>query len=426
MDYYGNVGREGFEKLPRVLQRMLDYTQYPTGSDRDSKTAPSSAKQLVLGNRLVADLRELGLADAAISAEGVVTATIPATPGCEDRPGIGFIAHMDTSPEAADGPVRWQIVSYKGGDVVLNEEGPVVFTTKRFPEIEKYAGQDIVFTDGRTLLGADDKAGVAVIVETAAWFAAHPEVPHAKICFAITPDEEIGRGAENFHVDTFGADYAYTIDGGEVAGFDTETFNAAMARVEVRGLAVHPGSSKGKMINAVRVLMNFLGSLDPEAVPEKTELYEGFIHPIAMGGDVNATWCKLIVRDHDRAKFEAKKQTLVDIAARMNAEFGEERVKVTLKDQYYNLQEYLKDYPKVCELGREAIRRCGMTPIEKPVRGGSDGCRISEMGLPTANYFTGGMNYHGVYECIPVPSLIKCLEVTRTLCTMSADVTGIR
>ena len=274
-NYYGNLGEEGFSKLPLVLQRFLSYTQYNTTSDPKSTTAPSTPFQVEYAKMLKEELESVGLTDVVVTDKAVVMATLPATPGYEECPAMGFIAHMDTSPEASGDPVRWQVLDYQGGDIVLNAEKDIVLTLDRFPNVGKYAGEKLVLTDGTTLLGADDKAGIAIIVETARYFIEHPEVPHAKLCFAITPDEEVGRGTENFDIPAFGADYAYTFDGDELGGFETETFNAAMVNVHFEGLNTHPGSAKNKMINAIRMAMDFIDRFPAESVPEKTKITKG-------------------------------------------------------------------------------------------------------------------------------------------------------
>lgn len=424
--YFGNLGEDGFAKLPDILKRFLSYTRWETTSDPASTTSPSTETQRAFAEHLVDEFMEAGAGEAAITAEGIVMAAIPASPGCEDAPAIGFIAHMDTSPEAPGRDVKWRLIHYEGGDIVLNAEAGAVMTLERFPEVAKYAGDDLVVTDGTTLLGADDKAGVAVLVELARWFSQRPDVRHARICLAVTPDEEIGRGAEHFDPEAFGAAYAYTIDGGEAGGLDSETFNAAMVTARCRGLNVHPGSAKGKMVNAIRIAEDFLSRFPADETPETTEMYEGFFHPVRIDGTVNGCRIAMLIRDHSRERFEARKALAQRIAEDVCAKWGEGAVALEIEDQYYNLSEYLKDAPRVVELAREAIRRCGLELVELPVRGGTDGCVISSKGLPTANLFTGGLNFHGVYECLPVKSLLASFDVARTLCEMSADVKSVK
>ena len=406
-------------KLPAVLQRFLHYVDFETASDIDSQSAPSTASQLVLGRELVRELLSLGVTDARMSPEGVVTGSIPASRGCEDCPAIGFIAHMDTSPEAKGGPVNWRIVRYQGKDIVLDAEKEILLSRERFPELDRYHGQDLVVTDGHTLLGADDKAGIAAIMTMVDVVTSHPDMPHAKICIAFTPDEEVGRGTENFDIQGFGADYAYTVDGGELGELNSETFCAAIATVTMRGVSVHPGSAKNKMVNALRLVMHLMNSMPADEVPEKTEGYEGFYHPIRVEGGVEEATLLMLIRDHDRRRFESRKAALQAREAEYNA-YGEGTCTISIKEQYLNMQEYLQDVPAVMELARAAYRAAGITPRERPIRGGTDGARLSERGLPCPNLFTGGLNFHGIYECLPVESLEKSAEVTIRLAELSA------
>ncbi|MDO5530774.1 peptidase T [Sutterella sp.] len=356
---------------------------------------------------------------------GIVYGWIEATPGCEKAPALGLIAHMDTSPEASGDPARWRVIDYRGGDIVLNEEKGIVLTLDRFPEVAKYAGEKLVVTDGTTLLGADDKAGVAALMQAAKYFADHPEVPHARLCFCVTPDEEVGLGTADFRREEFGADYAYTIDGGEIGALDTETLNAALVTAHFEGLNTHPGSAKNKMVNAIRMATDFISRFPSESVPEKTSGYEGFFHPVSVTGSVGEAEVRLLIRDHDNAKFEDRKAYARKVGEEMNRAWGG-RVTVTVRDQYYNLSNYLEDFPVVTASAREAMKRAGVEIVEEPVRGGTDGCRISSMGLPTPNFFAGGLFFHSVYECLPVKSLDKAYEVARTLCEMSAEIRTLR
>lgn len=408
-----------------VLDRLLKYVKFDTQSDLESTTAPSTDKQLLLARTLVEELQGLGIENARIGAGGVVYASIPATPGCEDAPAIGFIAHMDTSPDAPGDGVKPQIVRYEGGDVVLNAEKNIVFRTEQFPEIRKYAGEDVVFTDGTTLLGADDKAGVAAIMDMCARVTTDSSIPHAKLCIGFTPDEEVARGTKNFDIARFGAKYAYTFDGGEVGTLESENFNGGTAIVTVKGVGVHPGSSKGKMVNAIRFAAKFIERLPADMAPETTEGHEGFLHPNKVTGSVVSATVRILIRDHDRGLYEAKKQLLRDIAAQMNAEFPQAPVTVEIKDSYENMKPYLDRAPKVLEIVRSAYRAAGLEPIEEPIRGGTDGARLSAKGLPCPNVFTGGMNFHGIYECIPVRSLEKAAEVALSLARLSAEVKSL-
>ena len=410
---------------PPVLERFLRYAVLDTQSDRESTAAPSSEKQLRLAELLVEELRELGVADARIGRGGVVYGSLPASAGCEPAPAIGFVAHMDTSPDAPGANVKPRILRYEGGDVVLNEALGIRFEAERFPEIRKYAGEDVVFTDGTTLLGADDKAGIAAIVEMVARIQADPSIPHAKLCIGFTPDEEVARGTEDFDIDAFGARYAYTFDGGEVGGLEYENFNGGTAWVTVSGVGVHPGSAKGKMVNSLRFLAKYVDRLPPEMSPECTSGHEGFLHPNHIEGSVVSSTVRILVRDHDRALYEAKKALLVRIADEMNAEFPQAKIEVRFKDSYENMKTYLDRAPKVLEVVREAYRRAGLTPVEEPIRGGTDGARLSARGLPTPNVFTGGLNFHGIYECLPVKSLEKACDVALELARLSAEVTSL-
>ena len=398
-----------------VLSRFLHYVSFDTQSARESDSAPSTAKQLKLAEALVTELKAMG----------IVYASIPATPGCETAPAIGFIAHMDTSPDAPGENVKPQIIHFTGTDVVLNKKEGLVFSTDQFPEIKKYASEDIVFTDGTTLLGADDKAGVAAVMSMAAFVTAHPEMPHAKLCIGFTPDEEVARGTVNFNIEHFGAAYAYTFDGGEVGTLESENFNAGTAVVTVKGVGVHPGLSKGKMVNSLRYAAKFIEALPADVSPECTEKYEGFLHPNMMKGNVVTTTIRILVRDHDKALYEEKKAFLVDLTAKMNREHPKAKFEITIKDSYENMRPYLDKVPKALDIVRSAYRAAGLEPIEEPIRGGTDGARLSARGLPCPNVFTGGMNFHGVYECIPVKSLEKAADVAVKLAELSAEIKSL-
>ncbi len=408
-----------------VLSRFLKYASFDTQSARDSDTTPSTQKQLALAAALVEELKAMGVADARIGAGGVVYASIPATAGLEANPAIGFIAHMDTSPDASGCNVKPQILRFEGKDVLLNQKEGIVFSTAKFPEIEKYAGEDVVFTDGTTLLGADDKAGVAAVMSMASYVMAHPEMPHAKLCIGFTPDEEIARGTVSFDISLFGAAYAYTFDGGEVGTLESENFNGATAMVTVKGVGVHPGQSKGKMVNSLRYAAKFMEALPADISPECTEGYEGFLHPNMMQGNVVETKIRILVRDHDRTLYNAKKDFLVKLTETMNKAHPKARFEIEIKDSYENMRPYLDKAPKVLDIVREAYRAAGLEPIEEPIRGGTDGARLSVRGLPCPNVFTGGMNFHGVFECIPVKSLEKAADVAVKLAELSASVKSL-
>lgn len=405
-----------------LVERFLRYISFPTTSSRESRTAPSTTEQLVLAEELCKELQMLGAQNARVGKGGVVYAELPATPGSEAKPCVGFVAHMDTSPDAPGDNIRPQILRFEGKDVVLHAERGIVFPVERFPDILRHTGEDVIFTDGTTLLGADDKAGIAAIMGMLEHLRAHPEIPHAKIAVAFTPDEEVSRGAENFDIPAFGADYAYTFDGGDVGLLESENFNAGTAVVRFEGVGVHPGSSKGKMVNALRHLAKFIEQLPAEMSPECTEGYEGFLHPNRASGTVTGALVNILIRDHDKAKYEEKKTLLCDLVETFNREVPKAKVTIEIRDAYENMRPYLEKFPEVLEVAREAYRRAGLTIKEPPVRGGTDGARLSARGLPTPNLFTGGLNYHGIYECLPIPSLCKARDVAVEIAKLSAEV----
>ncbi len=408
-----------------VLDRFLRYVSFDTASDPTSDAAPSSAKQLKLAEALVSELSALGVADARLGKGGVVYASIPATAGCEDNPALGLSAHMDTAPDASGKDVKPRVLYFNGKDVVLNEEKGIVFPVATFPEILKYKGEEIIFTDGTTLLGADDKAGIASIMTMVEYLVQHPETPHAKIFIAFTPDEEIGRGTENLDYEAFAAQYAYTIDGGEIGGLESETFNAATAVLTVKGVGVHTGSAKNKMVNALRCCAKFVASLPDDMTPEHTEGCEGFLHAHRMEGDVVESRVTMLIRDHDKVKFEAKKAFLQTHAQDLKAANPGAVITLDITDTYENMRPYLERAPKVLEVAREAYRAVGLTPVEEPIRGGTDGAVMSAHGLPCPNVFTGGLNYHGIFEYLPVNSLEKAAEVTLEIAKRSAEVKSL-
>lgn len=375
---------------------------------------------------LVDELKSYGLKDAHIGKGGVVYASSKATKGCEDCLPIGLIAHMDTSPDAPAVNIKPQIIRIEAGDVLLNPEKQIYFREEDFPEIKKYVGEEVIFTDGTTLLGADDKAGIAAITACMAYLKDHPEVAHAKICVAFTPDEEIAKGTVNFDIPHFGADYAYTFDGGEIGTLETENFNAATAMVTIKGVVVHPGLSKGKMVNSIKLASRLIDAFPEDQAPETTEGYEGFIHPNKIEGTVAETSVRILIRDHDKEKFEAKKSLLKDLVRKLAEEEPRANVSLTIKDSYENMRPYLDKTPKVMEIVREAYRLAGIPISEEPIRGGTDGARLSVRGLPCPNVFTGGLNYHSVYECVPVPSLEAAAEVALSLVKLSAAVKTLK
>lgn len=395
-----------------LVKRFKDYISFDTQSDEENdKVCPSTPGQLVLAKHLAEELKEIGLTEVELDNHGYVMATLPAN-GVTEAPVVGFIAHVDTSPDASGADIKPQIVKdYDGKDVVLNENGPIVFSTKDFPEVLKYKGQDIMFTDGTTLLGADDKAGVTAIVSAMEYLVKHPEIKHGKIRVGFTPDEEVGRSADRFDVKKFAADFAYTIDGGEFGGLEYENFNAANPTITFHGRSMHTGSAKGKMINALSVAAEWQQMLPAGEKPEYTEGYEGFYQVHKLEGGVEKCTMHMLIRDHDRQKFEARKAMLQTIADFLNAKYGEGTVEITPHDVYYNMLEKIADGNMyVVELAKQAMEGCGVTPDVQPIRGGTDGARLSFMGLPCPNIFTGGANFHGRFEYLPLESLKKAGE----------------
>ena len=404
----------------RAYERFLNYVKVYTTSDPDSATAPSSARQLDLARQLADEMTRMGLERAHVDEFGIVYGWLSATPGMEDVPALGFIAHMDTAPDLSGKDVRPQIIEhYDGGDVLLAGSGHTL-SPAAFPSLKKLAGMTLITTDGTTLLGADDKAGIAEIL-TAAEQVIASGAPHGRLCFAFTPDEEVGAGVDHFDVAKFGAAAAYTVDGGEEGEIAYETFNACSADVTVTGLSVHPGSSKDTMINAALVAMEFNALLPAADVPRLTEGYEGFFHLCAMAGDVEHAELHYIVRDHARAAFELRKQMLRHAEKTINERYGKPVVSVTIKDSYYNMAEKLADHMELIEHAKNAAKQAGMAPYTEPVRGGTDGCRLSYMGLPTPNLCTGGAAFHGRFEHIAVESMDRCARRLELLMTTDRE-----
>lgn len=394
-----------------VLERFLRYVSFDTQSNEENGTTPSTQKQKLLGQALADELRALGLADARMDRYGYVYAHLPATPGREGEPCLGLIAHMDTSPSASGEAVKPQVVRYEGGDLPLNRELGVVMELSRFPMLAKYTGQELVVTDGTTLLGADDKAGIAEIITTVEYLLAHPEREHGPIAIGFTPDEEIGEGADHFDLEAFGAAAAYTVDGGELGELNYENFNAAGAKITVHGLSVHPGSAKDTMKNAALIACQLVGMLPPAQVPEHTQGREGFYHLCDLAGDVTEAQLSVIIRDHDKEKFQARKDLVKNAVEFLNHQYGEGTVELELKDSYYNMRGPLQEHMELVEKARAAMEKVGITPVEEPIRGGTDGARLTFMGLPCPNLSTGGFNFHGVHEAIPVEAMEKMVEV---------------
>lgn len=392
----------------QLLERFLRYVAIDTQSDPASETFPSSAKQLKLLNLLLEEMIGLGLTETEIDPNGYVTGTIPASPGLEGKPVIGFISHVDTSPDMNGAGIRPQIIEqYDGGDIRLNQE--LVMKVSEFPELAFYKGHTLITTDGTTLLGADDKAGVAEIMTLACWLMAHPEIKHGKIRIGFTPDEEIGRGVDYFNVEGFGARFAYTVDGGFEGELEYENFNAAGVKIAIQGRNIHPGYAKDKMINALHVACELDALLPAAERPEHTEGYEGFYHLTALNGTVEEATMEYIIRDHDRARFEARKRFLEAAAALLSERYGAGVIDLSVKDQYYNMKEMVEPYPELIEKARQAMLLAGVTPIVRPIRGGTDGSRLSYMGLPCPNLFTGGMNFHGKYEYCSLDTMGKAV-----------------
>ena len=392
-----------------VVDRFIRYAKIYTQSDPSSNTFPSSRRQLDLANLLVEELKQIGLVEVSLDENGYVMATLPAT--VENAPTIGFIAHMDTSPDMTGENVNPQIREYQGGDIVLNREKNIILSPNDFPILNKYIGQTLITTDGNTLLGADDKAGIAEIMAAVEYLAQHPEIPHAAIRVGFTPDEEIGRGADRFDVKKFNADFAYTMDGGEIGELQYENFNAANAKITIQGRNVHPGTAKNQMINALQIAVNLHQMLPPHLRPEHTEHYEGFFHLTNISGNVDYAEMRYIIREHDRQKFENMKSLLLRSIQFQNELYETELIKMDLRDSYYNMKEKILPVMHIIELAKRAMLDVGVTPIIRPVRGGTDGARLSYMGLPCPNIFNGGHNYHGRYEFIPVESMEKAVEV---------------
>ena len=391
-----------------IYERFLKYVSYPTTSDENNECCPSTAGQMVLAKELVKELLELGVGDARVDEHGYVYGSIPAN--CEGMPSIGFIAHMDTASDAPGENIKARMINYEGGDITLNEEEEIVLTLEDYPYVAEHKGERLIVTDGTTLLGADDKAGVAVIM-TAVEKILSSDIKHGKICIGFTPDEEIGRGADLFDVEGFGAEFAYTLDGGGLGEIEYENFNAASAVVKVHGRAIHPGSAKGKMINAARICCEFDSMLTPDQIPEMTEGYEGFHHLIDIQGETEEAVSKYILRDHSKEKFAQIKAEFESVAATLNAKYGEGTVELIIRDSYYNMVEILQDKMYVVDRATEAMKRVGMTPFAIPIRGGTDGARLSFMGLPCPNLPTGGGNFHSRFEYVSVDAMERIVDL---------------
>lgn len=394
-----------------ITERFLKYVSFTTTSDENTNLTPSTPGQMIFAQYLVEELKSIGLQEVDLDKNGYIMATLPANTD-KNVPVIGFVSHMDTSPDMSGKNVKARVVqNYDGGDILLNEEKAIVLETEKYPEILLYKGQDIIVTDGTTLLGADDKAGIAEIVTAMEYLIAHPEIKHGKIRVGFTPDEEIGQGADHFDVPKFGAEWGYTMDGGQIGELEYENFNAAGAKITIQGLNVHPGYAKHKMKNSMRIAMQFVNMLPRSETPEHTEGYEGFYHLTNVEGTVEQTKLSYIIRDHDRDRFERRKKEMQHLVNKINAEFGEGTATLEIKDQYYNMREKVEPVMHIVDLAFEAMKANDVEPMVKPIRGGTDGARLSFEGLPCPNIFAGGHNFHGRFEYVPVQSMEKAMMV---------------
>lgn len=403
-----------------IVERFLKYVSFDTQSAEDAPTTPSTAKQLKLAEYLRDELKEIGLTEVEMDENGYVYATLPANTD-KDVPTIGFISHMDTSPDCSGANIHPRIVkNYDGKDIVLDAEAGIVTSPQKFPELLDHVGEDIIVTDGHTLLGADDKAGIAEIVQAMVYLLEHPEIKHGRVRVGFNPDEEIGLGAHKFDVKKFDCAWGYTMDGGELGELEYENFNAASAKIEVHGVSVHPGYAKGKMINAARVAAEFAAQMPVAETPEQTVEYEGFYHLLGIEGNVEHASLSYIIRDHDRARFERRKEFVKKAALWMNERYGEGVVTATITDQYYNMREKIEPVPHVVDIVIEAMKECGIPSKVRAIRGGTDGAQLSFMGLPCPNIFAGGLNFHGPHEFLPIPSMEKASQLVVKIVELTA------
>lgn len=394
-----------------VVERFLKYVKYDTSSSEETGKVPSTDTQMILAKELRKELEEMGMKDVSLDENGYVMATLPSNTN-KTVPTIGFIAHMDTSPDMSGKGVNPQIIeNYKGQDIIINKSNNIVLKISDFPELKSYIGKTLITTDGTTLLGADDKAGIAEIMTAVDYLIKHPEIKHGTIKVGFTPDEEIGQGADHFDVKKFGADFAYTMDGGPIGELEYENFNAAEAKITIQGRNVHPGYAKDRMINSILIANEFITMLPQKEVPEKTEGYEGFYHLNSFNGDVGGTVLQYIIRDHDMNKFENRKSTITNIIENLNNRYGEGAVTLEMKNQYYNMKEKIEPVKHIVDIAFKAMKEVGVEPKVVPIRGGTDGAKLSFMGLPTPNIFAGGHNFHGKYEYIPIFAMEKAVEV---------------
>ncbi len=405
----------------QIIKRFTSYVTIDTESDPNSGTTPSTEKQWDLANKLAQELKTIGMQDVSIDDNAYIMATLPSNVK-HDVPTIGFISHFDTSPDFTGANVKPQIIeNYNGKDIVLNEEENIILSPDYFDDLLQYKGQTLITTDGTTLLGADDKAGICEIVSAMEYLIKNPEIKHGKIRVGFTPDEEIGRGAHKFDVEKFGADWAYTMDGSQIGELEYENFNAAGAIVTIKGKIVHPGYAKGKMINSMHIATEFINSLPRLETPEHTSGYQGFFHLHDMEGNVEETKLHYIIRDHDKKHFEARKEMMVKLTNELNTQYGNEVIFTDIKDQYFNMREKIEPVMHIVDVAEEAMKQLDIKPLIKAIRGGTDGSQLSYMGLPCPNIFAGGHNFHGRYEYVPVESMIKAIEVICKIAELTAN-----
>ena len=406
--------------MNKLIDRFLKYVTFETTSNEESGVTPSTPGQMVLAKYLKEELESLGLQEVFLDDNGYLYATLPANTD-KQVPVVGFIAHMDTAPDMSGKNVTPRIVqNYDGGNIVLNSAENIVLSPEQFPELKNHIGEDLIVTDGNTLLGADDKAGIAEIISGVEYLMQHPEIKHGKVRIAFNPDEEIGLGAHKFDVERFGCDFSYTFDGGEVGELEFENFNAAAAKLTFTGRNVHPGTAKNKMINSIRVANHFVAMLPSHETPEHTEGYEGFYHIISFNGTVEQTVVNYIIRDHSRERFESRKREFQHLTNKINSEYGEGTLKLELRDQYYNMREKIEPVMYVIDIAKEAMLAAGVEPVVKAIRGGTDGAQLSFNGLPCPNIFAGGMNMHGRFEYVPIPSMEKAMKVVVKIAELTA------
>ena len=406
--------------MQNIIDRFISYVIIDTESDPKSSTTPSTLKQWDLANKLVEELKTIGMQDVTIDENAYIMATLPSNVN-HDVPTIGFISHFDTTPDFTGANVNPQIIkNYNGKDIILNEEEGIILSPDLFDDLLQYKGQTLITTDGTTLLGADDKAGITEIITAMEYLINHPEIKHGKIRVGFTPDEEIGRGAHKFDVKKFGADWAYTMDGSQIGELEYENFNAAGAVIKIKGKIVHPGYAKGKMINSMYIATEFINSLPELETPEHTENYQGFFHLSSIEGKVEETILQYIIRDHDKKHFEARKEMIQNLADEINSQYEREVIVVEIKDQYYNMKEKVEPVMHIVDIAEEAMKQLGIKPLIKPIRGGTDGSQLSYMGLPCPNIFAGGHNFHGRYEYVPVESMVKATQVICKIAELTA------